>query len=341
MKVHLRNHVAALFLLAPAMLTFSALPTAAVAQQALEVRSLEVHSDAGLQPGSRLRIRMEGTPHAQATVRIRGVRDNISLREVERGLYVGRYVVTRADDIAPGAPIRAILRNGNRTAVAEYNVPNDIAGVAQVPQPPQPAPQELRITRFTSQPVDNAEPGTVLRFQVEGAPGATMAYVDLPGIDQNVRLREVRPGFYEGGYTLRRDDRLNVNGRVIANLRWGDRIATMNLDQPVVAVLNIPIEIMSHPNNGTIEGDVAHVRGRTAPFARVEVRVTAVPPLLGQFTGAQQVFAETLQANDRGFFDFSFRSPFPVPGTKYDVNMVARKADMQSEAHLVLYQRQG
>jgi hypothetical protein len=66
-----------------------------------------------------------------------------------------------------------------------------------------------------------------------------------------------------------------------------------------------------------------------------------VPPLLGQFTGPQQVFAETLQANDRGLFEFSFRSPFPVPGTKYDVNMVARKADMQTEAHLVLYQRQG
>jgi hypothetical protein len=342
MKAHLRNYVTALFLLAPVAATFTALPTSAIAQQPLEVRSLEVHSDSGVQPGSRLRIRMEGTPRAQASVHIRGVRGNIALREVERGLYVGRYVVTRADTIEPGAPIRANLRRGNHVAMAEYNVPNDIGGVAQAPQPPTP-PQaaELRITRFDAPTVDSAAPGTVLRFMVEGAPGATMAYVDLPGIDQNVRLREVRPGVYEGAYTLRRDDRLNTNGRVAANLRWGDRIATSNLERPLVAVTNIPVEITSHANNGTFEGETAHVRGRTAPFARVEVRVTAMPPLLGQFTGAQQVFAETVQANEHGVFEFSFRSPIPVPGTKYDVNMVARKADLQTEAHLVLYQRQG
>ena len=113
------------------------------------MRSLEVQTDGGVAPGSRLRIRMEGTPHAQASVHIRGVRGQIALREVERGLYVGRYVVTRNDDIEPGAPIRARLSRGNRSAVAEYNVPNDVAGVAQAPQPPQamqPAPQELRIS---------------------------------------------------------------------------------------------------------------------------------------------------------------------------------------------------
>jgi hypothetical protein len=130
---------------------------------------------------------------------------------------------------------------------------------------------------------------------------------------------------------------------VVANLRWGDRIASANLDHPLVTMVapDVPIEIISHPNNGTVEGDVAHVRGRTAPFAQVQVRVQAVPPVVGQFGVAQQVFAETVQANDRGFFEFSFRSPFPVPGTKYDVSLVASKADVTREAHLVLYQRQG
>lgn len=343
MKAQLRNHVAAAFLLAPVALTFSALPATVAAQQALEVRSLEVQSDAGLAPGSRLRFRMEGTPRAQASVRIRGVQSSIALREIERGLYVGRYVVTRADRIEPGAPIRAALRNGNRTATAQYTVPNDIAGVAVAPQPqpqPQPVPQELRITRFIAQPVDSAEPGTVLSFQVEGAPGATMAYVDLPGIDQNARLREVRPGVYEGQYTLRRDDRLNLNGRVEANLRWGDRVATLNLDRPLVAATSLPLEITSHANNGVVDGDTVHVRGRTAPFARVDVRVMAAPPLVGQMFGPQQVFAESIQANDRGFFEFSFRSPVNVAGTKYDVNLVARKADMHTETRLVLFQRQ-
>lgn len=339
MKAQLRSTAFAMCLLAPVALTVSALPTAAYAQPAPEVQSFDMRSDGPLQPGTRVRIRVEGTPHAQATVRVRGVRDPIALRETDRGVYVGRYVITRADTIEPGAPIRAILRRGNRTAVAEYNVPTDIAAAPQ----PAPAPQELRIVRFMAAPVDTAEPGTVLRFTVEGTPGATMAFVDLPGIDNNVRLREVQPGHYEGAYTIRRDERLNINRPPVANLRFGDRLATANLDHPLVAMApaGVPIEIVSHPNNGTIEGDVAHVRGRTAPFAQVQVRVQASPPVIGQFGVGQQVFNDTIQADARGFFEFSFRSPFPVPGTKYDVDLIARKADVTREARLTLFQRQG
>ena len=37
----------------------------------------------------------------------------------------------------------------------------------------------------------------------------------------------------------------------------------------------------------------------------------------------------------------SGRSPYPVPGTKYDVDLIARKADVTREARLTLFQRQG
>jgi hypothetical protein len=339
MKAQLRSTALAVCLLAPVAVTVTALPAPAFAQATPEVQSFDIRADGPLQPGTRLRFRMEGTPHARAMVRVRGVRDSIALREADRGVYVGRYVITRADSIEPGAPIRAILRNGNRTAVAEYNVPTDVAAA----QPAPPPPQDLRIARFTAAPVDSAEPGTVLRFTVEGSPGATTAYVDLPGIDNNARLREVRPGVYEGAYTIRRGERLSVERPPVANLRWGDRIATTNLDHPLVAVVpvSLPIQIVSHPDNGTIEGDVARVRGRTAPFAQVQVRVHASPPIVGQFGVGQEVFNDTVQADARGFFEFSFRTPFPVPGTKYDLALTARKADATTEARLTLFQRQG
>lgn len=337
MKAHLKNYVAAAFLLGPAALTITALPTAAVAQQALEVRSLEVTTDGAVEPGSRLRFRMEGTPRAQASVRIRGVRAVVPLREVERGVYVGRYTVARTDVIEPGAPIRARLRDGNRVAVAEYSVPEDLGGVAHAP-----VADEVRIARVDILSSERMEAGAVLRFAVEGTPGARV-WVDLPGIDQNVRLRELRPGVYQGSYTVARGDRFDLRSPAVAHMRLGDQVSTVAFDRPLFAAVpvDVPIEILSHPNNGTVDGDVATVRGRTAPFARVEVRVTALPPLLGQFTGAQQVYAQTLQADARGLFAFTFRSPFPMPGTKYDVNMVASKADMTREAHLVLYHRQG
>jgi hypothetical protein len=442
MKAQLRSQVAALLLLGPAVVTFSALPVAAMAQPATpEVRTLEVNSDFGIKPGSRLRIRMEGTPRGQATVRIRGVQAPIALREVEPGIYVGRYLITRADRIEEGAPIRATLRSGNRTSTASYNVPEGLGNVANAPRQPGPPPAPLRIERFGVAPFDRLEPGTELRFNIEAAPGA-QAFVDLPGINSNVPMREVRPGIYEGTYTLRRADNLNPTGPVVANLRWGDRVVTANLAQPLAAPdsrppmvvnlmpregdrvaggpatvvsgnfedrggsgvdpasvriaisgrnvtpeaqitpesfsyrgplppghhtvdvsardragnamrrswsfdigqaapPNVPIEIISHQNNGAIVGPVAHVRGRTAPFASVQVRVQAAPPLVGQFGVAQQVFAQTLQADAEGRFEFSFNTPFPVPGTKYDIDMVSTKADITKEARLVLYQRQG
>jgi hypothetical protein len=434
MKAQLRNQVAALFLLAPAALTFSALPSAALAQPATpEVRSLDVNSDNGVAPGSRLRFRLEGTPRAQASVRIRGVQTTIPLREVERGVYVGRYVITRADRIEADAPIRAILRHGNRTTTASYNVPEGLANVAVAPPPP-PA---LRIEQFNVVTLDRLEPGAELRFSLDGAPGAA-AFVDLPGVTNNIPLREVRPGRYEGAYTVRRADTIIMNAPVVGTLRMGDRTITANLAQPLVvtdnrppsvvglmpregesvvggpatvvsgrfedgrgsgvdpnsvrisisgrnvtpdaqvtpesftyrgalppgkhtvdvsardragntmrrswsfevAAANVPLQILSHANNGQIVGNVAHVRGRTAPFASVNVRVQAAPPVVGQFV-AQQVLSQTLRADADGNFDFSFSSPFPVPGTRYDVTMVANKADITSEAHLILYQRQG
>lgn len=434
MNAQLRNHVAALFLLAPAAVTLAALPSAAVAQSATpEVFSLQVTSDNGLAPGSRLAFTMRGTPHARASIRIRGAQAMIPLAETQPGIYRGRYVVARGDRIEGGDPIRAILRRGNRTVTASYTVPEGLGNVAVAPPP-------LRIERFQAAQVDRIEPGAEIRFSLEGAPGGA-AFVDLPGVENNVALREVRPGHYEGVYVVRRRDTFNPGGPVVATLRAGGQAVTMNLAQPLVASDNrpplvtnlspregetvpaghttvvsgnfndrggsgvdpnsvrimlsgrnvtadtqvtpqsftyrgplpagrhtvdvtardnsgntirrswsfevagspasVPIQILSHANNGAVEGNGTHVRGRTAPFAEVNVRVDAVPPVVGQFGVAQTVFSRTIQADPNGHFDFTFNSPFPVPGTRYDVSMTASKADVTTEAKLVLYQRQG
>jgi hypothetical protein len=432
MKAQLRNHVAALFLLAPAAVTLTALPSTVAAQPATpEVQSLQVTSDHGLAPGARLQFRLEGTPRAKASIRIPGAQAMIPLAETSRGVYSGRYVIARNDRIREGDKIRAIMRRGNHTITASYDLPAGIGNVASAPP--------LRIERFQADALDRIEPGTEIRFTVMGAPGAT-AFVDLPGVPNNVALREVRPGQYEGSYVVRRRDTLDPNGRVVATLRMGDRAVAMNLAQPLVAADNrppaitrltpregetvagpaavisgsfrdrggagvdpnsvrirlsgrdvtsdaqvtpdsftyraplppgrhtvdvvardgagntvrrtwsfevasgpaqVPIQILSHVNNGQVEGNVTRIRGRTAPMAEVNVRVDAVPPIVGQFGVAQNVFSRTLQADQNGDFEFSFNSPFPVAGTRYDVAMKAQKADVTTEAKLVLFQRQG
>jgi hypothetical protein len=336
MKAQLRNQVVALFLLAPAALTFTALPSTVAAQAATpQVFSFQVSSDNGFDPGSRLQFRMEGTPRARASIRIKGARDAIPLTETARGVYTGRYVVSRGDRIDEDSPIRAILRQGNLTVAANYNFPPGLGNVAAAPPP-------LRIERFHVSTLDRIEPGAELRFMLEGMPGA-VAFVDLPGIANDIRLREMRPGHYEGSYTIRRTDDLNIRGPVVATLRAGDRIVTSTLDRPLVAAgpANVPIRILSHSNNAQVDGGQTHVRGRTAPFASVNVKVDAIPPVVGQFGVAQRVYSETLQADANGNFDFSFSPSIPLPGTRYDIAMTANKADVTTEARLVLYQRQG
>jgi hypothetical protein len=441
MKRQLRSHVAALCLLAPAAMTFTALPSAVSAQPATpEVFALQVTSDHGVNPGSQLRFRLEGTPRARASIRIRGVRDPIPLQETARGVYTGLYTVGRNDDIDAGDKIRATLRHGNRTVTASYDVPEGLRTAAVAPPP------QLRIERFQVTTLERIEPGAEIRFMVEGAPGGVVV-VDLPGTAKNVQLRELRPGHYEGTYTIRRADNIDPTGPVVATLRAGERWVRANLNHPLVvadnravdnrppairdlspregdvvpagpptvisgsfgdrggsgvdpnsvrimisgrnvtpdaevnpgsftyraplppgrhtvdvtardragntvrrswsfevaavAPANVPIRILSHTNNGQIEGNAATVRGRAAPFASVNVRVDAIPPIVGQFGVAQQVFSRTLQADANGNFEFSFTSPFPVPGTRYDIQMVASKADVTNEARLVLFQRQG
>ena len=437
MKQQLRNHVAALCLLAPAAFTFTALPGTASAQPAApQVHSLQVASDDGVNPGSRLRFTMEGTPRARASIRIRGVREPIPLRETDRGVYTGEYTVRRGDDIDTGDKIRAILRHGNRTVTASYDVPAGLRTGAAAPQP-------LRIERFQVSRLERVQPGEEINFTVEGVPGAD-AIVDLPGVANNVQLREVRPGHYEGSYTIRRADRLDPYGPVVATLRAGNRAVTAKLNHPLVvadnraepdnrapvvrdmspregevvtgtptvvsgrfgdrggsgvdaesvrimlsgrnvtrdadieprsftyraalpagrhtvdvtardragntvrrswsfevasAPANVPIRILSHADQAQVDGNVLHVRGRTAPNASVNVRVDAVPPVIGQFGVAQQVYSRTLPADRNGDFDFSFTSPFPVPGTRYDIHMSASKADVTNEARMALYQR--
>jgi hypothetical protein len=235
MKTQLRNYVTSAMLLLPAMVALVALPTGAVAQPAApQVRSLAVEADAGFEPGSRLRFRLAATPRVQASVRIRGVGESIALRETAPGVYVGRYTLKRADRVSPESDVRAMLRHGNRTIVANYELREAMgtSPVTVVPPPPVRPPDPLRIERFGMVPIDRIEPGAELQFSLEGMPGAAVS-VDLPGVERDLRMRETRPGHYEGSYTIRRADDVNPNRPIVATLRSGDRVVTANLNIPV------------------------------------------------------------------------------------------------------------
>lgn len=247
MKQQLRNYVTSALLLLPVAASLMALPTVAVAQPATpEVDSLDIAADAGLEPGSRLSFRLVGTPRVQASVRIRGIRETIALRETTPGVYGGRYTLKRADRIAPDSEVRAVLRRGKRVGASEYELSETMGPAPRVAAPP-PAPvraPDPRIERFGMAPIDRIEPGAELRFVLDGIPGATVI-VDIPGVANDVELRETRPGHYEGGYTIRRADSFNPNRPFVATMRLGDRVITANMALAVTP----PVPPVAAPDN--------------------------------------------------------------------------------------------
>lgn len=257
MKIQIRNQLAAFFLLLPAATVMLAVPGVSMAQSAMpELQSLQVGADDGFSAGSQLDFTVEGTPRGQASLTVRGIPRTIILKETSRGVYEGSYTVRRKDRIAENSPIRATLRLRNRTTAANYSFPAGIANASAPAAPTAPAAPPapvaavvVKIDRFSVAPVDKIEPGADLRFTLNGAPGG-VAEVDIPGVINNLALRETRPGVYEGAYTIRRLDNLSPSRPVVATLRLGDRAVSSTLTQPLIADAKPPVIRNMAPRDG-------------------------------------------------------------------------------------------
>ena len=250
MNAFIRHQVAALFVLLPMTTALVVLPATALAQPAApETRSLQVTSDDGLRAGAELDFVVEATPRARVNLRIKGVQRPIALSETSRGVYTGSYTIKRQDRISNANPIQATTQLRNRSVATSYNFPAnmDNSTTAAPPQAPPPV-AALKIERFTVAPIDKVEPGAELRFSLNGMPGGA-AEVDLPGVAR-VAMQEVRPGVYEGAYTLRRTDNLTPSRPIVASLRVGNETVRSNLTQGLTADAKPPVLRNLSPKEG-------------------------------------------------------------------------------------------
>jgi hypothetical protein len=233
MKAQLRHTVAALMLLAPVAATFVAQPVAAQQRIAPQITGLTLNADNGLDPGSTLRLGVQGTPGGRATVQLAGTDIRIALRETSRGFYRGSYTIRRADRIDPTQFMTVRLTRSNVTTRQSFTYPPSFQALAMGAGPaPAPAFEPPRIDRFVTRPMGPLEPGRELRFRVDGAAGARVT-LDIPGVVNDLPMREVGPGHYEATYTIRRRDDLDAFSTAIATLRSGDRWVTSRLERAV------------------------------------------------------------------------------------------------------------
>lgn len=237
MKHSLHSKVAAaVMVLAPLGLAAVAQPAAAqtfqyrVAEsQQGTVNGININSDAGLRPGSTLRIEVHATPGARwANLSLAdGVR--VPLREHAPGEYVGKYVIRRSDHIDPTDQMKLRAKWGGEPVVMAYNYP---AAFQAQSMGAAPAVANAEVNSFAMWPhdEDRLDPGRVVHFRLEGTPNAR-AGVRVPGVVDWLQLNEERPGTYVGSYTIRRRDDVDAFDKATAVLRTGDQRVVARLEQ--------------------------------------------------------------------------------------------------------------
>lgn len=314
MKKQLCTHVAALMLLAPAALTLVAPPAAAQARRAAapEVFTLSVNADNGLQPGSQLQIAVEGTPGAKASVALLGTPIVVPLRQTSAGMYRGSYTVRRADRIDPTSHLQARLTRGKRTVRHNFSYPPSFQALAMGAPAAVAAPS---IERFVVLPSGRLEPGRELRFRLEGLPGAT-ASLDIPGVVSDVPLREVRPGRYEGSYTVRQRDDPDAFRGAVATLRAGGRTVTARVDRAFPRDNAAPTVADLSPRHGAVVNEAGRVQ--ISGSFEDDDRRGVDPDSVRLRVDGRDVTGEARISADR----FSYRADLP-PG-RYTAEVVAR-----------------
>ena len=91
-----------------------------------------------------------------------------------------------------------------------------------------------RIGGFDVEQVRQLVAGTELNFTLYGTPGG-IATIRIPGAAGRLLLEEMETGLYEGAYTIKTRDRIAADSRVTANLRLGNQVASVVLDESLIA----------------------------------------------------------------------------------------------------------
>jgi len=93
---------------------------------------------------------------------------------------------------------------------------------------------------FAVEPVRSLVPGTELAFDLRATPGADVT-LQIVGATAPVPMVEVRPGTYQGAYTVRTRDRLTAASLVTARLLKDGRVMNATLDQSLVRGAPSPV----------------------------------------------------------------------------------------------------
>lgn len=229
-------------------------------KQAPQIENFSVDAGSPLGPGSDIDFSLEGTPRGQASVRITGVNKNIVMREVSPGIYEGSYTVSRRDKLGLQPTARATLRLRGVASIATQALAPAAAPVLAQPIVTQPPAANMpAIDRFGVTQIARIEPGAELRFYANGTPGAR-AFFTIDGVVRDVAMPEVRPGRYEGAYTIRRNDNFPASLAITMALDSNGQVQRSRLNQALLVDARAPtVKNLAPRNNELVSGNPVSV----------------------------------------------------------------------------------
>ena len=253
-----------------------------------EISDFSIVAQQPLTPGTDIDFSLEGTPRGQASVRLSGVKKNIILSEVSSGVYEGTYTVSRRDQLGTQPTARAILRVRGMTTISTQALAASVAVVPPVivPQPVAPPVKPPVaaipvIERFAVIPVARIEPGAELRFAATGSPGAR-ALLTIDGVVRDLVMSEVRPGNYEGAYTIRRNDNFPASLNITMSLEANGQVSRSRLNQALLVDARPPtIKNLAPRNNEVVSGNPISVSATFDDMGGVGVDPRTVKLIIG------------------------------------------------------------
>jgi len=244
-----------------------------------QITDFSIVAEQPLVPGSDIDFTIEGTPRGQASVRVSGVNRNINLREVSNGVYEGSYTVSRRDQLGTRPTARAILRLRGMTTISTQALAAPVAIPTPIVIPP-PAVLPV-IERFGVTPVARIEPGAELRFAATGSP-AGRALLTIDGVVRDLVMAEVRPGRYEGAYTIRRNDYFPASLNIFMTLEANGQVSRSRLNQALLVDARPPtIKNLAPRNNEVVSGNPISVSATFDDMGGVGVDPKTVKLIIG------------------------------------------------------------
>ena len=302
---------------------------AAAAPGAPAINRFSVAAVDKLEPGVDLRFTLLGTPGGRASVGIEGVTRDINMKEVKPGQYEASYTVRRLDHFPASGNISARLESGGQVTRTRLNQALLVAAKPPVLKNMLPRENEAIAAGQTSVSGTFDDSGGVaidpksVRILFDGRDVTSRASVTPQFFTYRV---SPQPGSHQVQVTAQ-----DTTGNPL-RYAWNFTVVA----QPA----SMPLDVTSHQNNAQIASGATDVRGRTAPNANVDVKVTQTASVAGLFGVNQELLSQTVRADGNGNFAFRFQPQINIPGARYEMGITARTDQGQSrDMQLVLFQQ--